>query len=293
MLLTACVALLLVAATLANPAVPLATPRVASDPGDKEAEEAAHFALTLYNEESDETRYVKLLGIKALEDETGTGTAYTLQFYVAQTECLKNKKSFSNYSEVQRQCAFRNGGRVHLCTLEIGRTEHPLKGETLERLSNFSCIRMLPADSSSLSEGEDDLDRKLLLRFNSIRLLNLIYPKTAEERKVWAEFKNFLTEHGRWYDTEAELFKRFDIFKVNMKTVKMLQENEQGTAVYGPTKFSDLTPEEFKRFYLTPVWKRNANFPVKKAVIPLADKLVDHWDWREHNAVTDVKNQSD
>uniref|UniRef100_A0A5S6QVS5 Cathepsin F n=1 Tax=Trichuris muris TaxID=70415 RepID=A0A5S6QVS5_TRIMR len=290
MLRTVCIALLSVVATVRNPLAAPVTPRVASDPGEKEAQEAANFALTLYNEESHESRYVKLLGVKALDDETGFGTAYTLEFYIGQTDCLKSKQSFSNYTELQRQCAFKSGGTVHLCSLEIGRVDHPVKGEKLERLSNFSCVRMLPTELSAFNGGEDDFDRKLMLRFNSVRILNMIYPKTAEEKKTWSDFKSFAREHGRWYDTEAEFVKRFEIFKVNMKTVKMLQENEQGTAVYGATKFADMTPEEFRRFYLTPVWKRNSNFPAKKAVIPTA-KLPEHWDWREHNAVTDVKNQ--
>lgn len=43
------------------------------------------------------------------------------------------------------------------------------------------------------------------------------------------------------YSSNEEKGKRFRIFAANMKKVKLLQNNEQGTAIYGATQFADLT----------------------------------------------------
>ena len=39
----------------------------------------------------------------------------------------------------------------------------------------------------------------------------------------------------------TEYTKRYEIFVDNMKKIQVLNENERGTATYGPNKFSDLT----------------------------------------------------
>ena len=39
----------------------------------------------------------------------------------------------------------------------------------------------------------------------------------------------------------TEYTKRYKIFVDNMKKIQLLNENERGTATYGPNKFSDLT----------------------------------------------------
>lgn len=43
------------------------------------------------------------------------------------------------------------------------------------------------------------------------------------------------------YSSFEEKSRRFRIFGANMKKVKLLQNNEQGTAIYGATQFADLT----------------------------------------------------
>merc|ERR550532_2053278 len=61
-----------------------------------------------------------------------------------------------------------------------------------------------------------------------------------------------------------------------------------GEAVFGVTKFSDLTPEEFKATYLT-YRPSNRTRDVKDPAIegPVANDI----DWVEKGAVTPVKNQ--
>ena len=76
-----------------------------------------------------------------------------------------------------------------------------------------------------------------------------------------------------------------------MKTVAKLQQTEKGTARYGPTKFADLTEQEFKQYVGKP-WKevKNFNTMMKKADIPKGS-VPESFDWRDHGAVTPVKNQ--
>merc|ERR1719430_1581444 len=60
-------------------------------------------------------------------------------------------------------------------------------------------------------------------------------------------FKGFMVQFNRSYSNQKEFKKRYSIFRQNMKKVHVLQQNEKGSAKYGPTKFSDLTEVEFRR----------------------------------------------
>ena len=68
---------------------------------------------------------------------------------------------------------------------------------------------------------------------------------------------------------------------------------ELGTAVYGATHLADLTQEEFKRDYLG--YSRDMVGDDPDIHWPPADipdiELPDSWDWRQHGAVSEVKNQ--
>ena len=74
-----------------------------------------------------------------------------------------------------------------------------------------------------------------------------------------------------------------------MRFVKKLQESEQGTATYGPTQFADLSKEEFQKKHLG-LLKPRPDPSMKRAAIPRGTPPT-AWDWREHGAVTKVKNQ--
>ncbi|KAI5633217.1 papain family cysteine protease domain-containing protein [Phthorimaea operculella] len=53
------------------------------------------------------------------------------------------------------------------------------------------------------------------------------------------------------YKNQEELHRRLKIFKDSLSRTKALRESESGTASYGITKFSDMTPDEFRRTMLT------------------------------------------
>uniref|UniRef100_A0A670JNY8 Cathepsin F-like n=1 Tax=Podarcis muralis TaxID=64176 RepID=A0A670JNY8_PODMU len=103
-------------------------------------------------------------------------------------------------------------------------------------------------------------------------------------------FKEFLTTYEKSYKDKQETERRFRIFAENLEKARLIQELDQGTAEYGVTKFSDLTEEEFRSTYLNPLLSQLPGRPMKPATIP-KDPPPDAWDWRDHGAVTGVKNQ--
>lgn len=56
-----------------------------------------------------------------------------------------------------------------------------------------------------------------------------------------AMFDSFLLKHNKSYPTKEEYLRRLRIFRANLKKIQVLQETEQGSAVYGTTIFADLT----------------------------------------------------
>jgi len=104
-------------------------------------------------------------------------------------------------------------------------------------------------------------------------------------------FHDFMKTHNKTYATQHEYKHRYRTFRNNMKKVYEIQALEQGSAVYGATHLADLTEEEFKKNYLG--FNKLADDP--DIHWPPADipdiPLPDSFDWREHGAVTKVKNQ--
>ena len=97
--------------------------------------------------------------------------------------------------------------------------------------------------------------------------------------------------------TTEEEENRFQIFCQNMEHAKKIQamEEKPSSARYGVTQFADMTEMEFRKTYLTPVWKTNQRGFLRPAppANPNNDPIPDSFDWRDHNAVTPVKNQVD
>ncbi|CAH1238688.1 CTSF [Branchiostoma lanceolatum] len=103
-------------------------------------------------------------------------------------------------------------------------------------------------------------------------------------------FLEFTVQHNKTYKSTEEYVKRLHVFQDNMKRAADLQESEQGTAKYGVTKFMDLSEEEFRQYYLSPVRDLTHAEQLPKATIPDIE-TPDSYDWREHGAVTPVKDQ--
>jgi len=104
-------------------------------------------------------------------------------------------------------------------------------------------------------------------------------------------FTKFTKDYSRNYGTIEEWAKRLAIFKENMlKVAEMNAEHVliNGEAVYGVTKFSDLTAEEFKNNYLGYIPSNKTKTYVDVQIDgPVANDI----DWVSKGAVTPVKDQ--
>ncbi|ERM96203.1 hypothetical protein AMTRI_Chr09g34550 [Amborella trichopoda] len=146
----------------------------------------------------------------------------------------------------------------------------------------------------------------LLFSLLSLSSLSLISATQAEDpiiRQVTSDdagnsllgaeghFSLFKRKFGKEYSNEAEHNYRFSVFKANMARARRHQILDP-TAVHGVTQFSDLTEEEFQERYLGLKGKLDflkSNLP-EAPILPTNDLPAD-FDWRDHGAVTPIKNQ--
>ncbi|XP_030371985.1 cathepsin L-like [Scaptodrosophila lebanonensis] len=119
----------------------------------------------------------------------------------------------------------------------------------------------------------------------------------SEESLLQGEWKEFKLDHGKTYSTEAEEEFRLEVFKNNKRIIddhnKRWAAGEESYEM-GLNEFSDLLPEEFKRYMLgfvnTTTWESEAEEGI--TYIPAAHvTLPGAVDWRGAGAVTSVKNQ--
>ncbi|XP_050388312.1 cysteine proteinase 15A-like [Argentina anserina] len=126
-------------------------------------------------------------------------------------------------------------------------------------------------------------------------LIRQVVPRAGEEDDdalLHAErhFSSFKATFGKSYASQEEHDYRLGVFKANLRRAKRHQGLDP-TAVHGVTKFSDLTPKEFRRNFLG--LKKRLRLPAdanKAPILPTNDLPAD-FDWREKGAVTPVKDQ--
>lgn len=103
------------------------------------------------------------------------------------------------------------------------------------------------------------------------------------------EFRTWATEYGKKYRTEGEWRNAYKNFADNEKIIETL--NAEDGATYGHTRFSDMSPHEWKATYfgsaMDPVVGRAGGSD--NALIPTS--APDAFDWRTQGAVTPVKDQ--
>ncbi|KAG7966722.1 hypothetical protein I3843_08G063000 [Carya illinoinensis] len=102
-------------------------------------------------------------------------------------------------------------------------------------------------------------------------------------------FSTFKVRFGKSYGSQEEHDYRFGVFKSNLRRAKRHQKLDPG-ALHGVTKFSDLTPAEFRRNFLGLKRLRLPADAHNAPILPTND-LPTEFDWRDHGAVTGVKDQ--
>jgi len=124
-------------------------------------------------------------------------------------------------------------------------------------------------------------------------LLTLVAYVSAStfDRKVADAFGAFMTKYSKSYDTIEEYAKRLKVFSQNLERVNKMNAEHiliGGEAVFGVTPFSDLTPEEFKKYYLG---YKPSNITKKYVNVQLEGPPANDIDWVSRGMVTPVKDQ--
>ncbi|CAD6251041.1 unnamed protein product [Miscanthus lutarioriparius] len=115
------------------------------------------------------------------------------------------------------------------------------------------------------------------------------------ELNAESHFLSFVQRFGKSYKDAEEHAYRLSVFKANLRRARRHQLLDP-SAEHGVTKLSDLTPAEFRRTYLGLRKSRRALLrelgeSANEAPVLPTDGLPDDFDWRDHGAVTPVKNQ--
>jgi len=108
-------------------------------------------------------------------------------------------------------------------------------------------------------------------------------------------FNNWATKFDKSYESEAAFEHAFHNYMASVERVAS-NNKRTGKHYYGLTKFADMSPQEFKTMYL------RCNHANRAATADMALHNVaprpprsfaapSKFDWRDHNAVTDVKDQ--
>ena len=102
----------------------------------------------------------------------------------------------------------------------------------------------------------------------------------------WNKFQEFTHRFDKMYENVHQLTHRFEIFRENME---FAESTSTKSLSLGITQFADMTLQEFKEFN---------NFGVRRPGVAKCDSFKSSssdvpasMDWRQHDAVTDVKDQ--
>jgi len=108
---------------------------------------------------------------------------------------------------------------------------------------------------------------------------------------VAREFQSFKKTYKKVYSDAEEEETRLAIFRKNFANLyKLRMQNPHAT--FGITKFSDLSPEEFRNLSCGGNLRGRFNLPeVDPEPLPALSSAPASWDWQDHGAVTPVKNQ--
>jgi|JI9StandDraft_1071089.scaffolds.fasta_scaffold254483_1 hypothetical protein len=78
---------------------------------------------------------------------------------------------------------------------------------------------------------------------NIVFLSLLFLLTTASFSSLYSQFENYAQSYSKKYDSKAEELYRFAVYFKNKLIIEALNANPEDDAVYGETKFTDLTVE--------------------------------------------------
>lgn len=105
----------------------------------------------------------------------------------------------------------------------------------------------------------------------------------------WSKFQGFMHRFDKNYKTFEELKDRFEIYKDNM--IYVFEENQKNHAyTLGENHYSDMSLDEFSKFHGFKLQAGPFGTKCESFKSLTSDSPADY-DWRDHNAVTSVKDQ--
>ncbi|XP_072296012.1 cathepsin F [Eucyclogobius newberryi] len=234
-----------------------------SDPGLRRA---LQFAEERYNRGSNAMHLRRVSRLISATKQVVKGVRYSLTVELSNTQCKK--------SAALRSCDFDpepHRLKTEVCLFQVW--DVPWQGSST--LLKQKCEPKLDPEIEETNGIQD----------------STVQAEEVESVKLLGQFKEFMVKYNRDYSSQEEVDRRLKIFHKNLKTAEKLQSLDQGSAEYGVTKFSDLTVEEFRSVYLNPMLSQWTQHRQMKMAPPAAQPAPDSWDWREHGAVSPVKNQ--
>ena len=137
---------------------------------------------------------------------------------------------------------------------------------------------IVSVSSSDVNDGDDLVIRQVV--------------GGAEPQVLTSEdhFSLFKRKFGKVYASNEEHDYRFSVFKANLRRARRHQKLDP-SATHGVTQFSDLTRSEFRKKHLGVRSGFKLPKDANKAPILPTENLPEDFDWRDHGAVTPVKNQ--
>lgn len=114
---------------------------------------------------------------------------------------------------------------------------------------------------------------------------------TLGEDYEWKEFGNFMDRFKKRYNNLEEMRNRFQIFRENLRGIVLHNSNFNSSFTMGVNQFTDLTPEEFRMYYISGMKGAMVGSYGCKAFSSSASSAPSAIDWRTKGAVTSVKDQ--
>ncbi|CAD5208106.1 unnamed protein product [Bursaphelenchus xylophilus] len=131
----------------------------------------------------------------------------------------------------------------------------------------------------------------------ALKLASSLHGKIdSSAKKDFNNFFQYIIKFSKKYKDNSTITERFQKFRNSLKRVDALQKTSK-LAKFGVTKFSDLSPEEFKEKYtgIRDVEDVEQLHSTASPATPIRAKrdTPASFDWREKNGVTSVKSQKD
>nr|XP_020451255.1 cathepsin F-like [Monopterus albus] len=236
-----------------------------SDLGLKKALE---FAEERYNRGSNAMHLRRVSRFISATKQLVKGIHYTITVELSNTQCKKNAKlrTCDFYPESQKL-------KTEVCVFEV----LDIPWQSTSTLLKQKCQ---PKVGPQVEET------------NKVEAPSTSQP-LQESVEILGQFKEFMVKYKKVYSSQEEADRRLRIFHENLKIAEKLQALDQGSAEYGVTKFSDLTDEEFRSTYLNPLLSQWTLYRPMKPASPARGPAPASFDWRDHGAVSPVKNQGE